>query len=310
LLFSTTMKVAIVLNAKAGMLDRTKCQERANEILAAFGQRGVEAEAHLCEGARLTETARRLATRGDLDAVVAAGGDGTVSAVAAGVVGSGANVVLGVIPLGTLNHFSKDLGIRDVDAAVDAIAKGVTKRIDVGEVNGHVFINNSSIGIYPELVVERDEERHARGIGKWRAMLRAAWRLLVRFPLLHVAIALAGQVFSARTPVVFVGNNAYDVNVWSLRNRKRLDAGALSVYTMRVTSRLQALWVALKELLQRGNPPELEVHAVERADIVTSKRSLKVALDGEVIRMRPPLTYRSVPGALRVFAPTQEGSPA
>ena len=79
---------------------------------------------------------------------------------------------------------------------------------------------------------------------------------------------------------------------------------------MRVTSRMQALWVAIKELLQRGDPPELEVHAVQRADIVTAKRSVKVALDGEVIRLKPPLTYRSVPGALRVFAPIPEGSPA
>jgi diacylglycerol kinase family enzyme len=304
------MKVAIVLNAKAGTLDRTKCQERANEILAAFAQRGIEAEAHLCEGARLTETARKLATRGDLDAVVAAGGDGTVSAVAAGVVGSGANVTVGVIPLGTLNHFSKDLGIGDVETAVDTIAAGVTKRIDVGEVNGHVFINNSSIGLYPEIVVQRDEERHTKGTGKWRAMVRAAWRLLLRFPLLHVAIALAGQVLSARTPVVFVGNNEYEINMRSLGVRKRLDAGALSVYMVRVTSRLRMLWVVIKELLQRGDPPELEVHAVERADIVTSKRRLKVALDGEVVRMKPPLTYRSLAGALRVFAPAQEGSPA
>jgi diacylglycerol kinase family enzyme len=249
-----------------------------------------------------------LARRGDLDAVVAAGGDGTVSAVAAGVVGSGADVMLGVIPLGTLNHFSKDLGIKDVESAIDAIAKGETRRVDVGEVNGRVFINNSSIGLYPEIVVQRDEERHAKKIGKWHAMLRAAWLILVRFPLLHVAIALAGKVFSARTPVVFVGNNEYEINVLKLGVRKRLDGGALSVYTFKTTSRLRMLWVALKEILQRGNPPELEVHAVDRADIVTSKRTVKVALDGEVTRMRPPLTYRSVPGALRVFAPAPEAA--
>src|SRR5689334_9454045 len=156
------MKVAIVLNAKAGALDREKCQERASEIVGAFQQRGIDAEAKLCEGARLTATARELARRGDLDAVIAAGGDGTVSAVAAGVVGSGADVMVGVIPLGTLNHFSKDLGIRDVETAIDAIAKGETRRVDVGEVNGRVFINNSSIGLYPEIVVERDQEQRAK----------------------------------------------------------------------------------------------------------------------------------------------------
>lgn len=297
------MKVAIVFNAKAGTLDQAKCQERANEILAACKERGIEAEAHLCKGARLTETARELAARGDLDAVIAAGGDGTVSAVAQGVLGS--NVTMGVIPLGTLNHFAKDLGVPEIDVALDTIARGEAKNVDVGEVNGRVFINNSSIGLYPEVVVDRDAQRKHAGRGKWTAMLLAAWRILVKFPLLHVAVALAGNVFSARTPLLFVGNNEYEVNVRSFGKRQRLDGGKLAIYTMRTTSRLRMFWVALKEILQRGNPPELEAHQVERADIVTNKRNLKVALDGEVLRMKPPLTYKSRPGALRVFAPAE-----
>lgn len=292
------MKVAILLNPHSGSLDRETCHERAAEILAAFRQRGIAAEAHLCEGARLTQTARTLAARGDLDAVVAAGGDGTVSAVAAGVVAGGSHGALGVIPLGTLNHFAKDLGVKDLATAVDAIARGETRRIDVGEVNGRVFINNSSIGLYPELVREREQQRG----GKWRAMVRAAWRILVRFPMLHVAIAFAGRVLSARTPVVFVGNNEYEVTIGAVGKRKRLDAGALSIYTVRVQSRLRMLWVTFRELL-RGDPPDIEVHAVERADIVANKRTLVVAVDGEVVRLQPPLMYRSLPGALRVFAP-------
>lgn len=293
------VKVAILLNPHSGSLDRETCQERATEILAAFRQRGIAAEAHPCEGARLTQTARTLASRGDLDAIVAAGGDGTVSAVAAGMVAGGGHGVLGVLPLGTLNHFAKDIGVKDLASGIDAIARGETRRIDVGEVNGRVFINNSSIGLYPELVRERDQQRG----GKWRAMLRAAWRILIRFPMLHVAIAFAGRVLSARTPVVFVGNNEYDVDLRSLGVRKRLDAGSLSVYTVRVSSRLRMLWVAIRELLQRGDPPDIEVHAVERADIVANKRMLEVAVDGEVVRLQPPLMYRSLPGALRVYAP-------
>ena len=295
------MKVAIVLNAKAGTLDRAKCQERADEILAACKARGIDAEAHLCEGARLTPTAKELAARGDLDAVIAAGGDGTVSAVAQGVMGS--NVTMGVIPLGTLNHFAKDLGVPEIEIAIETIARGETKHVDVGEVNGRVFINNSSIGLYPEIVVDRDQQRKETGRGKWSAMARAAWRILVRFPLLHVAIALKNSVFSARTPIVFVGNNEYEVNVRSLGKRSRLDGGQLAIYTVRATSRVTMLWVALKDILQRGNPPELEAHQVDRADIVTNKRTVKVALDGEVVRMKPPLTYKSRPGALRVFFP-------
>jgi YegS/Rv2252/BmrU family lipid kinase len=304
-----TVKVAILLNAKAGSSGRKQCQERVAEILAGFKERGIDASAHLCPGARLTAKATELAASG-VDAVIAAGGDGTVSAVAAGLARADNDVVLGVIPLGTLNHFAKDLGVPAVDTALDVIAAGNIERIDVGEVNGRVFVNNSSIGLYPEMVVQRDKDQRRSGAGKWPAMLRAAFRTLMRFPLLHVAIALADRVLSARTPIVFVGNNEYDHGVRALGTRRRLDRGRLEIYTIRATRRFHMFWVLLRTLFRRGKHDDFEEHTVERADIATSKRSLRVALDGEVVRMKPPLTYRSRPGALRVFAPIAAGGPA
>jgi diacylglycerol kinase family enzyme len=292
------MKVAILLNARAGSLLETKCDERAAEILAACQAANIAATIHMCDAAQLTATARALARDSDVDAVIAAGGDGTVSAVAAGLIGT--DVALGVIPLGTLNHFSKDLGIKDVQSAIDAIARATTKRVDVGEVNGRVFINNSSIGLYAELVTQRDSDRRRTGRSKWLAMIRAAARVLLRFPLLHVAIALAGRVFSTRTPFVMIGNNEYAFGLSDIGSRKRLDGGQLAVYTLNSTSRWK-MFVAMVRALLRRRDPELEARCVERADIVTTKRSLKVAIDGEVTRMAPPLSYRSRPGALVVL---------
>jgi diacylglycerol kinase family enzyme len=292
------MKVAVLLNAKAGSLLDSKCEERAQEILAACQAANIDATVHMCEAAQLTSNARALARDSDVDAVIAAGGDGTVSAVAAGLVGT--DVALGVVPLGTLNHFAKDLGIKDLASAIDAIAKGTPKRIDVGEVNGRVFINNSSIGLYPEMVTQRDNDRRHNGRSKWLAMIRASARLLLRFPLLHVAIALAGNVFSAKTPFVMIGNNEYALGLTEIGSRRRLDTGRLAVYTMKSTSRWK-MFVAMVRALFRRRDPELEARCVERADIVTMKRSLKVALDGEVTRMAPPLSYRSRPGALVVL---------
>jgi diacylglycerol kinase family enzyme len=292
------MKVAILLNAKAGSLVHARCEERAQEILAACQAANIDADVYACDAAQLTTTARRLARDSNVGAVVAAGGDGTVSAVAAGLVGT--DVALGVIPLGTLNHFAKDLGVKDADSAIATIASGVTKRIDVGEVNGRVFINNSSIGLYPEIVVARDATRRRHGRNKWLAMLVAAWRTLLRFPLLHVAIALAGGVLSARTPFVWIGNNEYALGMRAVGSRQRLDGGQLSVYTIRSTSRWK-MFVAMMRALFRRRDPELETRLVDRADIVTNKRRLEVAVDGEVVRMAPPLTYRSRPGALVVL---------
>lgn len=300
------VKVAIILNAKAGQLAREACEEKARELLAACEKRGIEATTHLVEGPRLTHKARELAGSG-VDAVIAAGGDGTVSAVAGGLTGT--DVTLGVVPLGTLNHFAKDLGVGELEVALDVIAAGNTEHIDVGEVNGRVFVNNSSIGLYPEMVVERDVERKRHGRGKWPAMVRAAFRTLLRFPLLHVAIALAGKVTSARTPLVFIGNNEYERGgVRALGSRRRLDRGRLSVYTIRATRRLHMFWVLVRAVFRRADPEDFLAHEVERADIVANKRSLRVALDGEVVRMKPPLTYRTRPRALRVLAPASSES--
>jgi len=300
------VKIAILLNAKAGQLDRAECEKRARELREGFAKRGVTAETHLVEGRRLTSTAREIAERAaqeGIAAVVAAGGDGTVSAVAAGI--ADRDITMGVIPLGTLNHFAKDMGVGEVELAMDVIAAGRAEPVDVGEVNGRVFVNNSSIGLYPEMVIERDEERRKNGRGKWPAMARAAVRTLLRFPLLHVAIALAGKIMSARTPIVFIGNNEYERGVRALGSRRRLDRGRLAIYTVRATRRLHMFWVLLRALVKRSKLADFEAHAVERADIVTTKRSLEVALDGEVVRMKPPLQYRTRPGALRVFAPEQ-----
>jgi diacylglycerol kinase family enzyme len=298
------VKVAILLNARAGQLNRARCEQQAHELRERCARRGVRAETYMIEGKHLSATARELArtaSHDGIEAIVAAGGDGTVSAVAAGIAGS--EIPLGVIPLGTLNHFARDLGITSIDSALDAIAAGATESIDVGEVNGRVFVNNSSIGLYPEMVVARDAERRRHGRRKWTAMARAAIRTLLRFPLLHVAIALAGNVMSAHTPIVFVGNNEYERDVRALGSRRRLDRGRLAVYTIRATRRLHMFWVLLRALLRRSDPADFEAHAVDRADILTSKRSVRVALDGEVVHMTPPLLYRTRPGALRVLAP-------
>ncbi len=296
------MKVVLIVNSGAGKLAVERSKEQASEILAACRSHEIDATTELCEPARLTATAKRLAEQG-FDAVVAVGGDGTVSAVAAGIVGT--NVPLGVLPLGTLNHFSKDLGIVDLDAAFDTIATGRPARVDVGEVNGRMFINNSSIGVYPEFIVQRDRDRHRTGARRWFSAILGAARRVVSDEL-EVMISVPGHVTSALTPFVFIGNNAYARDLFALGRRERLDGGRLSVYTMHATSRIQLFRALLQAIFRGRKPPELEEHNVEHVVIATPKRYLKVAVDGEVVRMESPLEYRIRPAALVVLAPADE----
>lgn len=296
------MKVAVVMNAGAGSIGDAKCEERKAEILAACAAAGMDATVHLCEPARLTETARKVAASG-VDAVIAAGGDGTVSAVATAL--AGGTVPMAVFPLGTLNHFARDLRMpSDLAEAARTIAAQNLVQLDVGELNGRVFVNNSSIGLYPETVIQRDADRKAHGRGKWTAMLIAAMRVLKRFPLLRVGIVTAQGTLRAKTPLVFIGNNEYTINMLELGERAQLDRGELSLYMIRATSRLKMFWLMVRAILQRLDAvKDFENHKIREAIIRTGHRRLKVAIDGEVVTMTPPLYYRTRPSVLPVFAP-------
>lgn len=299
------MRLALLVNAKAGKTDRAACEERAREIQAAFKAVGVDSEIFLCEPARLTRTAQQLAAQ-PFDVVCAAGGDGTVSAVAAGLAGT--EMPLAVLPLGTLNHFAKDLAMPlEIADACRAIADGIEERVDVGEVNGRVFINNSSIGLYPEAVIVRDVERKQRGWSKFPAMLLACLRVLWRFPLLAVAVQTPEQSIVTRTPFVFFGNNEYTTSLLSLGKREALDQGKLCIHTVRAKSRAKMFWLMVRAMF--GKPEEIrdfEAQCVTEAAVRCKKRHLVVALDGEVLHMRSPLYYRIRPAALIVRRPSRE----
>ncbi len=294
------MKVAVIMNAGAGA--GASGDDRTETIKAAFAAAGVEIELHPTPPDELVATAKRLACT-SVDAVIAAGGDGTVSAVAGAL--AGGEMPLGVMPLGTLNHFAHDLGMPDdLAAAALLIAACKLQKVDVGEVNGRVFINNSSVGLYPETVISRDEEQARNGRGKWSAMLLASARVMKRFPLLAVSVALPGRNLLAKTPLIFVGNNEYTINALQLGKRARLDAGHLSLYLMRCKGRLGMFSLMVRAILQRLEAiQDFEAETAEAVVVRLRHRRLNVALDGEVVRMSSPLYYKIRPGALSVIVP-------
>ena len=295
------VKVGVIVNAGAGSMAGQQ-EEREAQIRAAFEAAGVEVELHRSAPADLAETARRVARSG-VDAVVAAGGDGTVSTVASALVGG--DTPMAVLPLGTLNHFARDIGLpTDLPGAARAIAARRLARIDVGDVNGLTFVNNTSIGLYPEIVLTRDAVQRRTGRRKWWAMLHAAWRVMRRFPLLRVRVSTPGRQLVTRTPLLFVGNNDYCLDARSLGHRERLDGGRLSLYVMRCRGRLQLLWLMVRTILRRIEAvPECENDAVLEAWVSLGHRhrTLSLALDGEVVRVETPLHYQVRRAALPVL---------
>lgn len=298
-----TSAIHLLVNAGSG---RAGAPADGADLVAAFARHGLDARVAVVPGARLASTARALVAAG-AELVIAAGGDGTINTVAAAVVGS--RVRLGVLPLGTLNHFARDVGMpRDPAAAIDAIAAAVAadshRHVDVGEVNGHLFLNNSSIGLYPALVLERDQERRAFRRGKFQAMAIAVARSSRRLPLQRVRLAIAGRSLQRMTPFVFVANNAYSWKPGSFAQRSRLDDGRLWCYfpTRRGTLGLARVLLATA-LGGLGGAGDLAGLPVTQFTLHSRRRLLPVALDGEVRHLRPPLRYRIHPGALDVLAP-------
>jgi diacylglycerol kinase family enzyme len=289
--------LTVLLNPAAAGAGRLK--EDIGALFRAAGSDALIVE--LRQGQDPAEAARTATARASI--VVAAGGDGTVSRVATGLIGTPA--VLGVLPLGTLNHFAKDLRIPlNLEKAVATIAAGRVESVDVGLVNDRVFLNNSSIGVYPSIIEAREELRRM-GHRKWAAFALATFRVLRRHRGVLVRIEADGRQSAWRTPFVFVGNNEYEVDGIRLGSRARLDGGRLFAYlTPRVRARELPMLLARAMLGRVRQSGAFEIVSAAELWIDTPKaRRVRIALDGEITTMITPLHYRTCPAALKVLLP-------
>ncbi len=277
-------------------------QREAKEIRDALRAAGMAARVEILDGHGIAERAKDAVDEG-ADLLVVGGGDGSVSA-AAGVL-AGTDTRLGILPLGTLNHFARDLGVplKLADAAA-LIGKGETRRIDVAEVNGRTFVNNSAVGLYPLMVIDRDLQRKRLGRSKRLAMLVASARTLARFNHYRLTLTVNDSQARVDTPLLFVGNNDYRVDLGAPGRRDSLDDGRLSVFVMRKKTRRGLVAASIRALFNRSRPDDMvQLEGVERLLVQSRRSHLVISVDGEVESMAPPLDYRVRKGALKVIAP-------
>jgi diacylglycerol kinase family enzyme len=290
--------VGVLLNAAAGKGGATRAAARVAERL---GKAGYRAEVTLGRGEELVLAARRHLEAG-ASLLVAGGGDGTMSTIARVAVES--DVPLGVLPLGTLNHFARDAGVPlELEAALDVIVEGREARVDVGEVNGVRFVNNVSLGIYPRIVELRERQRR-RGMPKWLALLWASMMVLRHSPFVVARLLIDGRPAVRRTPCVVVSNNAYRLAGLRATARETLTGGRLAVYNLRARPERALFRLAWLVLLgQVEGSAELEVTLVTELAVKTSRRRVRAGVDGELVDFASPLAFRTVARALRVLVP-------
>jgi diacylglycerol kinase family enzyme len=258
----------LIINPRSGS-DSPSGEELAEEARS----RGIEV--HLF---REGEDLEALAREADADALGMAGGDGSLAPVAA--VAIERDLPFVCVPFGTRNHFARDIGLDRDDpiAALDSFG-GTERSVDGGKVNGRVFLNNVSLGMYAQLVHEREEHRRRREL---LARARAAVIALRHFS--ERTLSVDGEPMRVR--VLLVSNNAYELELLSVGERERLDEGLLYLYAG--SGIVRASWTERKGARFRVDAPA---------------GTLQAAIDGEPVRLETPLDFGIAPLALRVLVP-------
>jgi len=291
-------QIAIVLNSRSGSAPRQAELARILEVA------GVVADIHSVpvERKRAGQWIGGLANQ--YETLVAAGGDGTVSSVAAAAAKAGKT--LGVIPVGTLNHFARDAGIPVVlEQAIVVLAAGHTRSLDAGVVNDRIFINNASIGAYPRMVWER-KQAGQRGLPRPVAHLLAVVDTWLELSWISVRLSVDGRELVRRSPFVVVGNNEYEVEGMQFGKRATLTAGRLSLYVAPDSGRLDAVALIARALVGRlKQSDKFEAWLASSIAMDMTKREIAVALDGEIHVLDAPLRFSVKPGALNVIVPAE-----
>ena len=293
--------VWVIANAGSG---RRTGRPAAERVISRLASSGLQVELHVAtSGDELGPLAQRALDAG-CRTVIVAGGDGSVAAVAA--VLAGTDTSMGVLPLGTFNYFARGLGVPvELDQAADVSLNGRVREVEVGEVNGHLFLNSASVGLYVAVLKVRRAMYSRWG----RSRLAGYWSVLVmllraRAPMqLHLRDST--ESVALRTPLVFVTRSPYQVDTFGLPGRDRIAGGELAFFAPSATGRLGMLHLGLRFLAKRLRPGrDMRVTFAREAQIDLPGRQVRLALDGERLLMQSPLLFRVRPAALRVLVPS------
>ncbi|MGY4396089.1 diacylglycerol kinase family enzyme [Sphingomonas sp. UYAg733] len=297
-----TDAIPVLINSRGGTA-ASKGDTLADEVRTAFADAGLQIDLRLLDADGLRDAIKEL--KGER-LIVVGGGDGTLGCAARILVERGDGSALGILPLGTRNHLARELGIPlDLAGAAKVIAARDTRKIDVAWAADRMFLNNASIGLYPQMVELREDTQRRHKMAKWLAAIPASIATLRRIRHHRLRLRSAEGERQIVTPMLFVGNNHYEIEQGHPGKRNALDDGLLSVFAIGPSHRFQLVDFAIRSLLGRtrrdrdfaaiGDVAELEVSGPSSA--------VDIALDGEVTELKLPFTFRIDPLALTVVAP-------
>jgi diacylglycerol kinase family enzyme len=299
-----------IINAASGRNDPDTTRHTIEEALRATGRTGEllsvrpEELAHVATQAAAAAIARRTA-------VIAVGGDGTINSVAQAAHAEGC--AMGVLPQGTFNYFARTHGIpTDAAGAATALLRSVPVPVQVGLINDRVFLVNASLGLYPEMLQDREAYKVRFGRSRLVAFGSALLTLLARHRHLRLSIELGASARNVTTPTLFVGNNRLQLERVGLQEAQALDEGCIAAVMLRPIGSLAMLVLLFRGVVGTlGEASTLESFMFHRMVVAPrfalGRRMVKVAYDGEVTWMSVPLEFRVSPKPLYLLKPEAEG---
>lgn len=298
------MRFAAIINPAASTLQGVDRDWLADRLRDRFSAKGHSISVEFAEGAAIGEAIRRAVDADDTDAVLAGGGDGTISSVAGLMQGTGK--ALAILPGGNMNLFARSLGIPlDIATAIDALAAGEQASADIAFANDRSFIHEFSLGLHPEMIEARDRQKFGSRIGKLVGSARSLMRVLLRPPRVRVWLDDGrGGKRAIATSALAVSNNPYGEG--HLPYADRVDGGRLGVYIAH-TFRPAEL-AAMAARMSTGSwagIPQLETFTATELRLA-HRGPIKAAIDGELVKMARSVTVRIAPGALTVIAPREQ----
>ena len=311
---STAPTLHIICNAGSGSSDAREARQQIEDVLAAGRRR------HdfiiIDDPKRLPDIARQAAEAAvrDNGAVVVAGGDGTINTVAQAVLPTGRP--FGIVPQGTFNYSPRAHGIPlDTTAAAQALLTARLKPVQVGLVNERVFLVNASLGLYPELLQDREEFKREHGRKRSIAMLAGLRTLLREHRSLVVEVEHDSGREVIQTPSIFIGNNPLQLEQVGLAQAEDVQRRKLAAVIVRPVGRLKLIGLAVRGMLgQLGEAESVRDFAFRSMTVRplsgSARRGMKVAVDGEVFWSQPPLKFSVAPQPLLLMVPDEAAQSA
>ncbi|SEQ36118.1 Diacylglycerol kinase family enzyme [Faunimonas pinastri] len=294
------MKLTVVLNTNAGTLRGLETQRTITRLRAIFEEAGHEVAFESHAGREAIEAVAVHCRDRTCEGLIIGGGDGSVSAAARAA--AGGEVALGILPLGTMNLFARSLGIPlELEASARALAWGTTDHVDIAEVNGRFFVHHVTLGLHPRMIALRERMKYGSRMGKILANIQALRTALRKPPALHAKIRVDGQVIHRRTAAIVVSNNLFGPGHLPFADDPRQGRLGLYVSNSRKWSDLLQLSatvavgdMAQSPLLERWDGREVEI---------TLDKPRVASVDGEIVKLRPPLHVRIHAGGLKIIQP-------